>query len=187
MDDSVRREYKREWQRRNADRIRGRRNELTRQRRVANPAKYLAQEAAYRERNRELLRQRRREYVAAHPERVKQQLARSRDKRREYQKAAYQQIKREVIAAYGGKCVCCGEQNFAFLTIDHVFNDGYLERGKEGRFSGVHIYRRLKRAGMPQGRYQVLCYNCNCSKQHDPEGHMVAHPNAYKLYQVNGE
>ena len=61
-------------------------------------------------------------------------------------------------------CACCDEKEYQFLTIDHVDNDGAEHRkliGLRGR--GGNIYHWLKRNGFPPG-FQVLCYNCNCSK-----------------------
>lgn len=80
-------------------------------------------------------------------------------------------IRREVIMAYGGfRCACCGETEDAFLTIDHVLNDGAKHRraimknpdgnGKGG--SGL-TWIWLKRHGFPSG-FQVLCMNCNFGK-----------------------
>lgn len=70
-------------------------------------------------------------------------------------------IKLEMIAAYGGACVCCGESNPGFLTVDHIAQDGHLERSIGG---GCHLYGRLKKMGWPRDRYQLLCYNCNCGR-----------------------
>lgn len=66
-------------------------------------------------------------------------------------------IKAELIEAYGGQCVCCGETTLEFLTVDHIYNDGKSDRG-------TAFYRRLRRQGYPKGRYQLLCWNCNCAK-----------------------
>ncbi len=77
----------------------------------------------------------------------------------------YTRLRLEVIAAYGGECVCCGESAHEFLSIDHIYNDGALERNSPGGSSRGHgLYRRLKREGFPRDRYQLLCYNCNYAK-----------------------
>lgn len=72
----------------------------------------------------------------------------------------------EVFSAYGGvMCICCGESDIRFLTIDHKYNDGAEERRLLGSVGGgMAFYRYLKRLGYPDG-YQVLCYNCNCGKR----------------------
>lgn len=68
-------------------------------------------------------------------------------------------VKEELITGYGGRCSCCHESRFEFLTLDHVNNDGKAERSLRGR----QIYQRLIRENFPDG-YQILCYNCNCAK-----------------------
>jgi hypothetical protein len=70
-------------------------------------------------------------------------------------------VKFETIDAYGGKCVCCKEDEIEFLTIDHIFGDGAEERKKYGAGSG--IYRHLRRNGYPKDRHRLLCWNCNSS------------------------
>ena len=121
------------------------------------------------------MRQRRQD----HPEILRAQLATYRVRTKAYHKQRHQELKAEVIARYGGQCACCGEASLCFLTIDHVHNDGNEHRGSQGRMKGASIYRWLKTEGFPQdGRFQVLCYNCNCAKQHDRDGHRAAHPNA---------
>lgn len=74
-------------------------------------------------------------------------------------------LRMECLKEYGGACACCGEEMAAFLTLDHIYNDGGKER-KEINRSGIDFYRWLKRQGFPKGRYQVLCYNCNMAKSH---------------------
>lgn len=74
-------------------------------------------------------------------------------------------LKLEMINAYGGECVCCQETLPEFLTINHKFNDGNLERAelkKNKRCSGgLPFYAMLKKAGWPQDRYELMCMNCN--------------------------
>jgi len=73
-------------------------------------------------------------------------------------------MRREVIEMYGGKCACCGESNFYFLTLDHVNNNGAEERRHP---SGQNrIWARLRREKIVSPDYQILCYNCNCTKGH---------------------
>lgn len=74
-----------------------------------------------------------------------------------------QRLKREAFEAYGGAfCVCCGEDMFAFLSLDHVNNDGYVH----GRSRKSVRYSVLKQKGYPKDpMLQVLCFNCNCGKK----------------------
>ena len=87
----------------------------------------------------------------------------------------------EVIEAYGGKCVCCGEAHPEFLTVDHVFNDGAEERKTE--WSGTW-YAKLKKLGWPKDRYQLLCWNCNSSK--GIHGYCPHQPNSGKVITADG-
>ena len=68
-------------------------------------------------------------------------------------------LKKEIVAAYGGKCRCCGETHIEFLTIDHMNGDGAAHRAATGK--GRKIYQDLKERGFPQDGYQLLCLNCN--------------------------
>jgi len=69
-------------------------------------------------------------------------------------------LRDEVFNAYGGRCCCCGESNFAFLSIDH--ENGFDGTGPR---KGDHLYGWLKAQGFPSG-FRVLCMNCNCSLGH---------------------
>jgi hypothetical protein len=68
----------------------------------------------------------------------------------------------EMLSAYGGKCVCCGESEYKFLAIDHI-NGGGLEERKKYRNS-TSFMKMLRELGWPKDRYQILCHNCNCAK-----------------------
>lgn len=70
-------------------------------------------------------------------------------------------LRAETIAAYGGKCSCCGETEPVFLTIDHVNNDG---GGRNRKVSGLGFMLELKRQGYPQDAYRLLCFNCNTGR-----------------------
>jgi hypothetical protein len=73
-------------------------------------------------------------------------------------------VKIKIIMAYGGKCECCGENNIEFLTIDHIHNNGAQDRKNNGNKLGGKLYRWLIKNNFPKDEYQLLCYNCNCSK-----------------------
>ena len=60
-------------------------------------------------------------------------------------------IRMEVFDHYGNKCVCCGESQHEFLTIDHINGGGNIERKKLGIYGGTHFYAFLKRAGYSFG------------------------------------
>ena len=75
------------------------------------------------------------------------------------------ELKRIVIEAYGGKCICCGETMFEFLSIDHKRNDGAKERKRLGNRvkPGLQMLRYIIKMKFPK-RYQLLCFNCNMAK-----------------------
>lgn len=83
----------------------------------------------------------------------------------QYFRNSKQRLKEEVLEAYGGAiCICCGESGLWFLTLDHVNNDGYLQRKDEGM--SYTNYSLLKSKGYPKDPVlQVLCYNCNNGKR----------------------
>lgn len=65
----------------------------------------------------------------------------------------------QVHAGYGGKCVCCGETESKFLTIDNIAGNG----GEFHRKYGSGIWSWLRGQGFPAG-WQLLCMNCNFAK-----------------------
>lgn len=71
-------------------------------------------------------------------------------------------LKAEMIVAYGGRCACCGQDEPAFLQLDHVYNDGADERRKFRHLT--QFFADLKSRGWPTDRYQLLCANCNFGK-----------------------
>ena len=77
----------------------------------------------------------------------------------------YHAMKDEIYAAYGNRCVGCGQSDRMFLCIDHVLNDAYLDVKKDGktRISGSSLYKKIRDLGFPD-RYQILCHNCNRAK-----------------------
>ena len=91
------------------------------------------------------------DYGMEHQKRPESKLARKRN---------YRILRRTVYDHYGGKCACCGESAYNFLTIDHINGDGNRERKR-----GEAFMRDIQRSGYPTD-LQVLCYNCNCSRGH---------------------
>lgn len=77
--------------------------------------------------------------------------------------------KLKIITNYGECCEICKEDNFYYLTIDHIFGGGEQER-KSGTY--ISIYRELIKQNYPKDKYRLLCYNCNCS--HGAFGHFYS-------------
>jgi len=85
------------------------------------------------------------------------------NKRVRKQRASY---KKQVFDHYGWECACCGESIPEFLTIDHINNDGYLDRMKRGwkrKLTSKDLYYMIIKEGFPD-RFQTLCQNCNLGK-----------------------
>lgn len=81
--------------------------------------------------------------------------------KREYR----QRIRLEGIEAYGGRCICCGESQPEFLTLDHI--NGRTEKDRHaggGKVTGQQAWMRLKRDGWPKDNFQLMCFNCNCAR-----------------------
>ncbi len=99
-----------------------------------------AYDAAYRAKNRQLLR----------------------DKGKAYRR----ELKQAVLERYGKACIFCGYKDIRALQIDHINNNGAEERKALGgqHVSGWRFYQYLVINGLPDG-YQTLCANCNMIKQ----------------------
>lgn len=83
---------------------------------------------------------------------------------RAWRRESMRKWRERSITALGGACRCCGETDIRFLAIDHVNNDGAYER-RELKLTSFKFYYYLKRVGYPRDRYQLLCHNCNMTKQ----------------------
>jgi hypothetical protein len=137
--------------------------------------------ARYRDRNREKFNQRMQNWREANREKAREQAREYRNRKlanaSPEEEAAFRAVeaantkrnqdrrKNEVFTAYGGyRCACCGETERLFLSIDHINNDGNVER-KSGayRSSGTAFYLWLCKQKFPLG-YQVLCMNCQVGK-----------------------
>lgn len=137
--------------------------------------------ARYRERNREKFNQRMRDWREANREKDREHKREHRNRKiangtpeevAALRAAESAKTKRnqdrcrdEVYEAYGGyKCNCCNESERMFLSIDHINNDGALER-RSGKYSGAGspFYLWLRKNNFPKG-YQVLCMNCQTGK-----------------------
>jgi len=121
-------------------------------------------DAAHYRRNADRVRQRMGEYYHENKEDII-----------EKRKQADRELKQEIIDAYGGRCACCGEEMIEFLTIDHINNDGAKHRARVGKGRGV--YKDIKAQGFPEGKYQVLCFNCNIARGF--YGYCPHHPEDY--------
>lgn len=72
----------------------------------------------------------------------------------------HERVRNACFDAYGGKCVCCGETEYEFLTFEHV-NGG----GRQHRKTVPHTQRWLYKNGFPKDvGITLLCMNCNLAE-----------------------
>lgn len=83
---------------------------------------------------------------------------------KKYHKAKKAEYKKMVYDYYGWYCNCCDEDGEPFLTIDHVNNDGHLDRKQS--ITGIRLYQKIVADGFP-AKYQILCMNCNFAKKNN--------------------
>lgn len=71
------------------------------------------------------------------------------------------ELRKFIIDKYGGKCNCCGESTFEFLSFDHKNGGGSKHRKELGRGSSV-LLRWIVNNDFPDS-IRILCHNCNQS------------------------
>lgn len=85
------------------------------------------------------------------------------ERRNELRRIRNINLRRSVLLAYGGVCVCCGESEPDFLALDHIANDGKQHRAEVG--NGMMLYYWARRNAYPK-ILQLLCHNCHYAKHH---------------------
>lgn len=158
----IRRASQRVWRAKNAEKVAAYQKEWH----TKNREHLQAQGRRWRSENREILLPKKRAWGMAdlqkNPAKYRAFYQRDRVKILLKAKQRQQNQRRLCIEHYGGWiCTCCGETTPEFLTIDHIKGGGTAERKRSGEQR--HLYLRLIAAKFPPG-FQVLCYNCNCSK-----------------------
>jgi hypothetical protein len=112
------------------------------------------------------------------------------DKRNEWYQGSPTQAKdkirrdknREItLRHYGGKCVCCGEDELYFLAIDHIDGDGNTHRKKIKKW-GSGFFGWLVKNNFPEG-FQILCHNCNMGKHLN--GGVCPHKNTDEVLHIS--
>ena len=105
---------------------------------------------------RKLINERSKKWRDDHPEKRKAISLRNHHKRRNRDRQL-------VYAYYGGQCECCGEKEPRFLTVDHINDDGCIERKKGVYTNGSQFYRYIVQCNFPD-YYRLLCFNCNLGR-----------------------
>lgn len=77
----------------------------------------------------------------------------------QYQRGFNLRRRKMVIDHYGGKCECCGEEQFEFLALDHKNGGGNAHRS-EVRQKGASMIGWVIANNYPD-IFRVLCHNCN--------------------------
>ena len=97
------------------------------------------------------------------------------DKLRTAERVYSRGLRSTIFNLLGDKCFKCGFFDKRALQIDHVFGDGHLERSKstkELNIGSKSFYKRvLLSLNNNEGRYQLLCANCNWIKRHENKEH----------------
>ena len=83
------------------------------------------------------------------------------EKYREQSRRAKRKIREKIFVVYGKQCVRCGFEDIRALTLDHILNNGAIERKELGERG---VYRRAVEKHRPE-EYQILCMNCQFIKQ----------------------
>jgi hypothetical protein len=124
-----------------------------------NPEKAAASYKKWYEANKEKIRQQKRETMkrlrAANPEKYNAQSV-----------AAKARERAKLFEMYGHECARCGFDDKRALSLDHIKNNGNVERAELGERG---VYRKAKSSHQP-GEYQILCMNCQFIKRHEPDG-----------------
>jgi hypothetical protein len=146
-----------------------------------------AEDTIYREQNRPRIRMGLQSWRKRNPEKqaiiVRRQIERRKTdpevkrKLNEWRRNDARKRKLKLIAAYGGKCACCGEKEMEFLTIDHIDGRGVhfrTNRDYESKLSEetrktrkvvigdqIAFFKFLEKNGFPKDDYRLLCMNCN--------------------------
>lgn len=110
--------------------------------------------------NKERLRDRKKQYYLNNKDYFNEKARRNYQSNKSKLMLKWQIKRRLVLEHYGNRCNCCNESTLQFLAIDHINNDGYLER----KSRTINIFDYLIRNNYPEG-FQVLCHNCNLAKE----------------------
>ena len=87
------------------------------------------------------------------------------EKKRVMDREYHKKIKKEIFELLGNKCCKCGYSGLA-LVVDHVNNDGNIERKKYiNGGSNRYWFNILKKIRTGSKDYQLLCANCNMEKE----------------------
>lgn len=84
-----------------------------------------------------------------------------RESQRKSKRKRFEELRNEVFKKLGSCCNRCGIDDKRVLCVDHVNGDGALER--KIKTSVIAYYKKI--INDAEGRYQILCHNCNWIKR----------------------
>lgn len=91
-------------------------------------------------------------------------ISKGKENMKSYQKENQRKKRLAILEIMGSKCVRCGFNDKRALQIDHIKGGGVKSRKKETSGKGyAHFVLQSFLKG--EGRYQLLCANCNWIKR----------------------
>ena len=100
---------------------------------------------------------------------MRKKRAEYREKNREHLALSARQrnrkLKQLLMDKYGGKCVGCGETELTVLTMDHINDDGYIERQLRKEHKKVSSWYVDLLKSERRIDLQILCANCQMRKK----------------------
>lgn len=125
----------------------------------------------YYQKNKEKIKQRSANWRKQNPDRAKAAVVEWHKSNKEAVAKYRAQLKFVVYRAYGNRCVCCGEDNPEFLSIDHINGGGsQMRANKTHPVSGVALYYWIIKNKFPK-MFRLLCHNCNMATRFDMPCH----------------
>ncbi len=82
---------------------------------------------------------------------------------RRWAKERDKKLKEQIFVKLGDKCVRCGFKDPRAFHIDHVYDDGYMDR--KSTWNTLTKFKAIM--SDKNGRFQILCANCNFIKMHE--------------------
>ena len=123
--------------------------------RAANPEKVKAATQKWYAENKDKMKERYKRYDSTRPAARKEYNKIYSSKRRQRNNLLCLQHYSASLIPF---CICCGDTELKFLSIDHTNNDGYKDKKKRG----AKFYEQLIKNNYPNiPALQVMCMSCN--------------------------
>jgi len=93
---------------------------------------------------------------------------------KKHNKDIIRSLRFKVFSHYGLACKCCGDAHLDLLTLDHINDDGNIQREQSGTAGGYRFYKWVIANNYPTD-LQTLCFSCNQGKKMSKTGQCPAH------------